>query len=88
MKYVIEIHEVDVAPTEWNLKKSWPHLGLFTVKNETYSLYHVTNESENVAFISYPDLFKRTPYVETGEAVSESLLLKAIAAAAHAKVLS
>ncbi len=88
MKYVIEIHELDVAPTDWNLKKSWPHVGLFTAKNESYSMYHVTNESEHVAFISYPEFFKKTPYVEAGEAVSESLLLKAIAAAAHAKVLS
>ncbi len=88
MKYVIEIHELDVAPTEWIRKSSWPHAGLFTVKSEGYSLYHVTDESESVAYISYPDLFKKTPYVEAGESVSESLLLKAIAAASHAKVLS
>jgi hypothetical protein len=88
MKYVIEIHEVDVAPTDWNLKKSWPHAGLFVAKNESYSLYHVSEESDNVGYISYPEFFKKTPYAESGEAVSESLLLKAIAAAAHAKVLS
>jgi len=88
MKYVIEIHELDTVPAEWNKRESWPHVGLFTAKTETYSMYHVTNESEHVAFITYPEFFKRTPYVEAGEAVSESLLLKAIAAAAHAKVLS
>lgn len=88
MKYVIEIHELDTVPTEWNKRESWPHIGLFTVKNESYSLYHVSNESDSVGYISYPELFKKTPYVEAGEAVSETLLLKAIAAAAHAKVLS
>ncbi len=88
MKYVIEIHELDTVPAEWDKKKSWPHAGLFTVKNESYSMYHVTNESEHVGFISGPEFFKKTPYAESGEAVSESLLLKAIAAAAHAKVLS
>lgn len=88
MKYVIEIHELDLAPVEWNKKESWPHNGLFTVKNESYSLYYVQEGSDSVGYISYPEFFKKTPYAEAGEAVSETLLLKAIAAAAHAKVLS
>lgn len=64
MKYVIEIHELDLAPVEWNKKESWPHTGLFTVKNESYSLYHVSNESDSVGYISYQEIFKKTPYVD------------------------
>jgi len=88
MKYVIEIYELDSVPAEWDKKKSWPHTGLFTVKSESYSMYHVTDSSEHVGYITNPEFFKKTPYVEAGESVSEMLLLKAIAAASHAKVLS
>jgi len=86
MKYIIEITQVDVCPQEWQKKESWPSIGLYQVKDETYALYQVYQHG--VQYISYPDVFTVTPYIERGEAVSESLLLKAIAAAAQAKVLA
>jgi hypothetical protein len=86
MKYIIEITQVDVCPQEWQKKESWPSIGLYQVKNETYALYQVYQHG--VQYITYPDAFTATPYIERGEAVSELLLLKAIAAAAQAKVLA
>lgn len=86
MKYVIEINELDLAPKEWTIRSNWPSEGFYRVKNESFSLYHVRENS--VDYISYPETFLTTPYIEQGELVSESLLLKAIAAAAQAKVLS
>jgi hypothetical protein len=88
MKYVIEIKEIDEAPKEWSIASNWPCAGLYTAKNESYSMYLVLEGVHNVSYISNPEFFKSVPLKETGEAVSESLLLKAIAAAAHAKVLS
>lgn len=88
MKYVIEIKEVDEAPKDWSVSSSWPGAGLYTAKNESYSMYLVMDGMNNVAFIGNPEFFKSVPLKESGEAVSESLLLKAIAAAAHAKVLT
>ena len=87
MKYIIEIKELDRAPEDWNKRSSWPAVGLYTVKNESYSLYHVSDKSESVGYISFPDYFKQTPYEDKGESVSEALLLKAIAAASRAEVL-
>lgn len=86
MKYIIEITQVDVCPQDWQKKESWPSIGLYQVKNETYALYQVYEHG--VGYISYPDAFTSKPYEERGEEVSETLLLKAIAAAAHAKVLA
>lgn len=88
MKYVIEIKEIDEVPKEWTLASNWPSTGLYTAKNEACSMYLVLKGMHNVSYISNPEFFKSVPLKETGEAVSESLLLKAIAAAAHAKVLS
>lgn len=85
MKFVIEIKELDSAPKEWTVRSNWPSTGLYKVKNESYSLYQVLETG--VGYISYPEMFMTTPYVEAGESVSEGLLLKAIAAASHASVL-
>lgn len=85
MKYIIDVKEIEAAPTDWVSKESWPGLGLYRPKTETFSMYYV---SENgVSCLSYPDELLKTPYKEQGEAVSESLLLKAIAAASRAEVL-
>ena len=86
MKYIIEITQVNVCPQDWQKKESWPSMGLYQVKDEKYALYQVYEYG--VGYISSLDAFTSTPYDERGEAVSESLLLKAIAAAAHAKVLA
>lgn len=86
MKYIIEITQVDSCPENWQDKKSWPLEGLYQVKNEEFALYQV--HQHGVGYISFPYAFTSNPYKERGEAVSEYLLLKAIAAAAHAKVLA
>jgi hypothetical protein len=86
MKYVVEIKEIDKQPAEWSTRTGWPEAGFYMVKGEDFSLYYVYEHG--VQYISYPRSFLNTPFKEQGESVSESLLLKAIAAAAHAKVLS
>jgi hypothetical protein len=68
MKYIIEITQVDVCPQEWQKKESWPSIGLYQVKDETYALYQVYQHG--VQYISYPDAFTVTPYMERGEAVN------------------
>ena len=86
MKYVIEIKELDVRPEDWTTPGNWPHQGIFVVKGDT-SLYHVY--SYGVNYISYQDDFTKRPITddELSPAVTESLLLKAIAAASRAEVL-
>jgi hypothetical protein len=85
MKYVVEIKEIDKQPAEWSTRTSWPEAGFYMVKGEDFSLYYVYEHG--VQYISYPRSFLNTPFKEQGESVSESLLLKAIAAASRAEVL-
>jgi hypothetical protein len=86
MKYVIEIKELEAPPKDWQHRTNWEGDGLYTVKSESFSLYYVYQHG--VQYLSYPEQLMKNPLVESGESVSESLLLKAIAAAAHAKVLT
>jgi hypothetical protein len=85
MKYVIEIIEVETCPPEWTKKDNWPGPGIYQVKSESLALYHVN--AHGVNYISFPEEILRNPYQDQGEAVSEALLLKAIAAASRAEVL-
>ena len=85
MKYVIEIIEVPTCPTDWTIKSNWPGPGIYKAKTEGHCLYQVYEHGVN--YIAQPDELLRTPYKDQGEAVSESLLLKAIAAASRAEVL-
>lgn len=85
MKYVVEIKEIDKPPAEWRTRSSWPEDGLYMAKKMDFSLYYVYEHG--VQYISYPRSFLNTPFKEQGESVSESLLLKAIAAASRAEVL-
>jgi len=84
-KYIIEIIEVSECPVEWVQKSGWPGLGIYKVKGESTSIYHV--QEHGVNYISFPDAFMVQPHKESGEAVSESLLLKAITAASRAETL-
>ena len=86
MKYVIEITEVATCPHDWTKKENWPGPGLYKCTSENYHLYQVTKHGVN--YLSFAEDLLLNPYKEQGEAVSESLLLKAIAAASQAKVLS
>lgn len=85
MKYVLTITELEKLPGEWHLKDSWPSPGIYSVKGET-CIYHVYEYG--VDYIGFPSAFKKEEFVDQGESVSESLLLKAIAAASQAKVLT
>lgn len=85
MKYVIEITEVATCPKEWTNKDNWPGPGIYQAKTESHCLYHVN--AHGVNYISFPDEITRNPYQDKGDSVSESLLLKAIAAASRAEVL-
>ena len=85
MKYVIEITEVVKQPESWTSKDSWPAEGFYVVKGDRHALYQVYEHGVN--YISYPEEILRNPYQDPGESVSESLLLKAIAAASRAEVL-
>lgn len=84
-KYTIEIIEVLECPTEWVQKSGWPGPGIYKVKGDTTNMYHVHEHGVN--YISFPDAFMAQPHVDAGESVSESLLLKAIAAASRAETL-
>lgn len=84
MKFVVEIIELDTRPSEWTTKSEWPGEGVYMVKGDT-SLYAVNKYG--VDYISYGDAFTHTPYIQPEEQVSESLLLKAIAAASRAENL-
>lgn len=86
MKYVIEVTELDKRPDEWTNKTCWPNEGLFICKGDT-SLYHVYGYGVN--YIAYQDDFVKHPITEQqlAPAISEDLLLKAIAAASRAETL-
>lgn len=84
MKFVIEVIQLDTRPEDWTTKTSWPGEGVYQVKNDT-SLYAVNKYG--VDYISYGEAMTATPYIKPEEQVSESLLLKAIAAASRAENL-
>ena len=86
MKYVIEIKDIDVRPSDWTNKSEWPGVGIYSVKDDT-SLYVV--DKYGVNYISYQDIFTTHPITdeELTPGITESLLLKAIAAASHAQTL-
>lgn len=86
MKYVIEIKELDVRPVDWTTKSEWPGEGVYSCKNDT-SLYSV--HKWGVDYISQHDNFiiRAITDEELAPTITQDLLLKAIAAAAHAKVL-
>ena len=84
MKFVVEIIVFDTRPDDWTTKSSWPGEGVYMVKGDT-SLYAVNKYG--VDYISFGEQFTHTPYIKPEEQVSESLLLKAIAAASRAEHL-
>ena len=84
MKFIVEITAIDARPDDWTTKTSWPGEGVYMVKGDT-SLYAVNKYG--VDYISYGDAFTNTAYIKQEEQVSESLLLKAIAAASRAENL-
>jgi len=84
MKYILEIIQIDKRPEEWTSKSAWPGIGLYQVKDDS-SLYSI--HKHGVEYIAWGDCFFSQPYEDIGGGVSESLFLKAIAAASQAKIL-
>jgi len=85
MKYVIDVIEVEKCPENWTSKDSWPSNGFFKAKTESHCIYRV--HAHGVDYISYPEDIFAAPYKDPGEAISETLLLKLVAAASRAEVL-
>lgn len=83
MKFVITIKQ-DARPTDWTVASAWPGPGIYMPKDDG-SLYHV--HKHGVDYIGWPDLFTAETFVDPGESVSESLLLKLVAAASRAEML-
>ena len=84
-QYIIEITEVEKCPENWTHKTAWPGMGLYKVKTDRRTIYHVYEDGVN--YILQADDMLKNPYKDPGESVSEALLLKAIAAASRAEVL-
>jgi len=87
MKYVITIKQVDEQPKDWTSKDAWPGPGIYAVKSDKHALYHISETGYSVDYIPYGEMFVSEPFNDPGEQVSESLLLKAIAAASRAETL-
>lgn len=85
MKFILTITEIDTRPTDWTSASAWPGVGMYAIKGDT-SLYCINKYG--VDYISNRDTLLLEPHTDPGELVSESLLLKAIAAASRAKVLT
>ena len=85
MKFIIEITEVDKCPENWTDKTAWPGMGFYKVKTEPNTIYHVYEYGVN--YIAHANDILNNPYKDSGESISEALLLKAIAAASRAEVL-
>jgi hypothetical protein len=81
MQFEVKNHPL---PESWTTASGWPGPGVYRVPEEPERLYCVGSWSVDVIY----DTKHFTTLEDRGESVSESLLLKAIAAAAQAKVLS
>lgn len=84
MKYIFEVIEIDQAPNDRYTPANWPKPGVYCVKGEDDKLVFVSDFSVDTVW-RMSQLVQ--PFKDPGESVSESLLLKAIAAASHASVL-
>jgi hypothetical protein len=87
MKYIVEIQHIDKVPDNWTSKSDWPEIGIYSCKNEPNNLYHVYEYGVN--YISNCQNFVKREITdeELYPAITEQLLLKAIAAASRAEKL-
>jgi hypothetical protein len=86
-KYIVEITHLNELPggkDNWTKSSNWPGNGLYVVADES-AIYHVYQWG--ISYISDGKEFLLKEFVDQGSPITESLLLKAIAAAAHAKEL-
>ncbi len=85
-KFVIEVIMIEKRPEEWTSCKAWPGVGTYKCIDGD-ALYNVTKFT--VDYIGTGEYFTANPITEDQLAspISESLFLKAIAAASRAEVL-
>lgn len=93
-KYVIEVKELDDIPVDWANRDSWEGEGFFYCRKENafYCVgYHSTSYLGKASWlINTPlveDIAVGNSESEIIQSISESLFLKAIAAASRAEVL-
>jgi hypothetical protein len=85
-KYVIEVTELDSRPDDWTSKDKWPGEGLYICKGDT-SMYSVGEYSVDYIGTARPLLVRPVTDEQLNHPITETLLLKAIAAASRAEVL-
>lgn len=85
LKCIIEITEVQTRPDNWASKDGWDGPGFYKVKDDNSCIYRVYEYG--VDYISQPEHILNNPYKDPGEQISETLLLKLVAAASRAEVL-
>ena len=85
-KFVIEVIMIEKRPEEWTSCAAWPGVGIYKC-SESAALYNVTKFT--VDYIGSGECFTANPITEDQlyPPISESLFLKAIAAASRAEVL-
>jgi hypothetical protein len=87
MKYIIEVEEVETCPENWTGVAEWPAVNrIYTVSDEPRYLYIVTASTVSIVYDKTVLCHSPAPEFPQGQ-VSESLLLRAIAAASRAEVL-
>ena len=90
-KYIINITEIEDIPTNWASRSAWENEGIFYCKKES-AFYFVTEHS--ASYIGKAEwlmgsplaLIKSNGNADATPAITESLFLKAIAAASRAEV--
>lgn len=83
----IEIKEVDKPPENWTRQDGWPGPGLYRAKNGDHYLYMVTPGNVAILYDGLPEGSVINDQSGACEGITETLLLKAIAAASRAEVL-
>ena len=91
-KYIINITKIEDIPTNWASRNSWESEGIFYCKKES-AFYCITEHS--VSYIGKVEWMMETQWeeskvnnaAEVTPSVTESLFLRAIAAASRAETL-
>jgi hypothetical protein len=84
----IQILSIDKRPDDWTTPTAWPEQGLYRVKTDGSDwITLVTSDSVNILYQGLPKGTVINELPGTGDGITESLLLKAIAAASRAEVL-
>lgn len=83
----IRIVPIAKRPDDWTNTKAWPGEGLYQPENDNGWLTLVTSDSVNIIYSGLPAGSVINDHPGTTDGITETLLLKAIAAASRAEVL-